>query len=416
MRIFQTGAEMQVVDELNDISAGGFINPSTTHSLESAASYRMQYNESGFVQNFGYVPISGSQTNVYYKADVYVDALTPTTNTSTARTFFYPIRFYSSNYVASVGLYNSAGTLHCFVQYGTSSTLTHDVTLTGVGLDEWLRVEAHFDSTPADGSEIFEVKINGETIISDTNLTLSGKTMAYAFYHITNNTSGTTTADVYMDNISINNASGDVNNSWVGEEYIVCALPSAAGDSNPTSGTYASINEMPATKTATNSTNYIAIDNTSDHAWFKVATPDINNVEHEINAVSVPAFVREDSAGTSWYNVGIKSMSSGREYYANGLYYPDLSYMMIGGFDAGNQIVRYSPSGTTAGVVIPISNTDPTTNAKWKVTGTNSLANAQIGARKTDSGPNIWITWMGAMVAYSPKPPTTARGMLIMFW
>lgn len=245
-RIWQTGAEYRTISELNDISGNGAIVVSTTQAVGGGSrSYRFYQSDASWSQEWGYSTIPTNPTNVYYKADMYLDALTATTNTSSAYTFVYPIRFYGSNYIASVGFYNSAGTLHCFVQYGTSSTLVHDVELTGVGLDEWVRVEAHFDSTPADGSEIFQVKVNGELIVDDDDLTLSGKNATYMFIHQTNSNSGTRTADMYLDNISFNNASGTINNSWIGEEYIIPLWGDASGDNNPNVGSPSNVFAIP---------------------------------------------------------------------------------------------------------------------------------------------------------------------------
>lgn len=397
-RIWQTGAEYQTISELNDVSGNGAISVSSTYALGGGyRSYRFYQSDASWVQNFGYSPIPGNPTNVYYKADMYLDALTATTDTSSARTFVYPIRFYGSNYIASVGFYNSAGTIHCFVQYGTSSTLTHDVELTGVGLDEWIRVEAHFDSTPSDGAEIFQVKVNDELIVDDDDLTLSGKTVNYMFIHETNNNTGTRTADMYLDNISFNTASGTINNSWIGEEYIVPLFGTGAGDSNPNVGTVSNIFGIPPNSAFNNiAGNYVS--NSSNDMFINITDPTTYmGVNDRINAVMVHNMIKNNLANT--YNLAIKSASGGTIQYSA----TESSHT--------SNVARINPDGITENGMIFISERDPTTDSRWKVTGTNSLTNAQIGQIRGGSTSSLFAT-----AAYSPYSAPTSSGMLIMFW
>lgn len=403
---FHTGGGSNYAFRLGPTTEGGLIDHSKRLSIILPTS---------FVAN---------KPTLYYKSDVYIDALAD----QGTGLVFVPLRLYSGvagiNYPANLMIYNSGGTLRAVVQYNSGTdnydagaAHSADVPL-GVGFDEWFRLEVLFDSSPDDGSEVYEVRVNGSTIISDTDLTYTRKSAETQVTMSILNNSGVNDqpALVYIDNLSFNDSSGLHNNTWIGEEYIVAVMPDGAGDSNPTAGTYASINEIPATTTATSSSNRIEISNTSDYAWFTLSSPGLNNVDHHINAVIVSTLVREDSAGNSSYNVGIKSQPSGREYYANGLYYPDLAYVYIGGFDAGDTTVLFSPNGYTENGTLLISETDPTSGSAWKPTGTTSLDNAQIGMRKVTGTPNIWSTWMGAMVAYSPKEagPDTS-GMLAMF-
>lgn len=424
-RIYQSGAEAGL-RAAETSGAGTGINVSTTQTF-GAGTYSYVIgspNVSGQIDTgVGYsmaFPNTTSINNYYFKSDVYIDNIADQGNDLS----FFPFFAQATTDQAVVLIYNSGGTLYAVVQYNSNNIYWYDagyshssVVPLGVGFDTWFRLEIHFDSSGAAGTHSLEIKVDGVSILNDTGLTFTSTTTSGINAGASNLSGSDDQAMVvYMDNIAVNSSSGSINNSWVGEEYIVRAMPDGAGDSNPTAGTYASINEIPATTTASSSANRIEIDNTSDYGWFTISNPGLNNTDHQINAVSVPFLVRENSAGTSSYNTGIKSESAGREYYANGLYYPDLSYVAIGGLDAGDTTVRTSPNGTINYEGLLISQTDPTTNTRWKATGTNSIDNAQIGIRKVSGTPNIWATWAGAMIAYSPATPQTNRGMLIMFW
>lgn len=411
MRIWQTGAEWQNPIEYGDQSGNGHITTDTAKTFGSSASYKISANDTSWTQKYGYHAIPSSN-KLFYKADMNISALTASTSTNLVR--INPITLIASVYIVEVMIFYRDGKFTCYAEYSNGSSESQYVDL-DINFDEWFRFECMLDSTSASG--VFELRINGETVISTTDPLLGSRSVSHVWNGVNANYNGSLrTATLNIDNIAVNDDDGSVNNSWVGEEYIVMALPDGAGDSNPSAGTYASINEVPATTTASSPANRIEINNTSDYGWFALDTAGLDGTEHEINAISVPALLREDVFGTSSYNIGIKSASGGREYYANDLYYPDLSYSAIGGMDAGNAVVRLSPDGITSGRALLISNTDPTTNSKWKVSGPNSLANAQIGVRKVSGAPNIWVTGMVAMVAYTPKESIETHGMLIMFW
>ena len=198
-----------------------------------------------------------------------------------------------------------------------------------------------------------------------------------------------------MCNIIINNDSGTVNNTWPGTaEQIAIMVPVGAGDNAATAGTYASIDEVPPT-----TSDYIELDSNGNIGDYVVTSPSTAGITGTITAVSVLCRIREEAAGTSSYQIRIKSASGG-------------TVTSTAAGDAGNATPRTNPASTTAWLRPLYSETDPTTASAWTVTGTNSLTNMQIGVTNVDadSTPDIWIHAMAAMVGYVPGGTAALSG------
>lgn len=202
----------------------------------------------------------------------------------------------------------------------------------------------------------------------------------------------TSTAAIFnIDDISINDTAGSVNNSWPGEGKIVAALPTAAGDNAATTGLYSYINEVPPSGTATSGSTMIELDSNGVIADYNVtdtATLGIDSYD-TITSVQVLARVREEAAGTSSYQLRIKSASGG-------------TVTSTTAADGGNATARTNPASTTAFGRMLISETDPDTATAWTPTGTNSIDNMQIGVTNVDadSTPDLWVLTMAAMIQY----------------
>lgn len=402
-RIQQTGAEWQstaVGVELGSVSGSLSIDTSVMHG--GNASYKV----SGSIPNDdvqeGELPPLGSQTNVYIRTYVYVEELP---NNVDAVVYLSGATSGGVS-IFSVQLYNDSGTLTGIAYYNDFASSSSAFT-TNLAFDEWLCLEIHFDSTPANGSEVLEVRVNGDTVVNLNSLNFASKALGLYNFGIFNGTGGAINTEVvYFDDIAVNDTSGSTNNSWCGEGKIVAAVPSAAGDNDPTAGTFASVNEIPATDTATSSANRIELDNNGTIADFNItdtATLGINSYD-TINAILVLVRLREEAAATTSYQLRIKSASGG-------------SVTSTTAADAGNATVRTNPNGTTAFGRLLISETDPTTGIAWTPTGTNSLDNAQIGI-SSGTANDIWATAMAAMVDYTEGTPPAVGDesqMLVMF-
>jgi len=203
------------------------------------------------------------------------------------------------------------------------------------------------------------------------------------------------TCDLRFDNVIVNDSSGSVNNTYapVGSKVAIL-LPTAAGDNAATTGVYSYINELPPTDTATSGSTMIELDNNGDIADYNVTDSSTAGIGSSdiISGVFVLARVREEAAGTSSYQLRIKSASGG-------------TVTSTSSVDAGNTTPRTNPNGTTAFGLPLVSETDPTTGVAWTATGTNSIDNAQIGVANTDadSTPDLWVLAMAAMVVYYPS-------------
>lgn len=417
-RLFHTGAESGSQREL--LTSAGTNIITSVHHTGTGSNY--SYILPGFSlpanseRATSFPALLNGKATMYYKADIRVGDIDSSDNV-----YLQPFRLSSNGiYIANLHIYNSSGTMRVSAEANASTNIRGSGTsigdvATGVSWGTWFRLEVMFDSTPADGSESYKVRINGNEVISSSSLTFAYKSASAVDMAIVNNTASLDPyGTFYIDNISFNDASGSYNNTWVGEEYITCVVPSAAGSANPSSGTYASINEIPMSTTMSSSANMVSVNTSSNAPWFKLGSGGLNNINHQINAISVPVLANINSGSNTTYNIGIKSAASGREYYANKLYYPDLAYIYIGGFTIGGTTQYMSPSSSVNYAGLLVSETDPVTNGPWKPTGTNSLASAQIGIRSGGTY-NVQVGWMTAMVAYTPKEANATYGMLAMF-
>lgn len=227
-------------------------------------------------------------------------------------------------------------------------------------------------------------------------------TPAYMECGIFNAGAGTISgSSVQFDDLCINSSAGSTNNSWPNLEEMRLAVPTGAGDNNPTAGDANSINEIPWTDTATSSANRIELDtNTTiaDFAMTDTATLGINSYD-VITGISVMVRLREEAAAATGYNLRVKSASGGAVAASSTV-------------DAGNATVRTNPSGTTNFGRYHFVEVDPTTGVAFTPTGTNSVDSMQAGIASTTAN-DIWGTAFGAYVCYRRGvAPTALTGII----
>lgn len=393
-RVAMTGAEWQSVTagvELNTVS--GALQIDTTTKYGGSASYEVSGAIGAGAAIEGALP-AVSLATLYAKLHIYIDSMT----SSPAEDIVCYWSFVTSGGVNifSVQFYNDSGTLHMTGYINDFATNVLNTT-TDVAFDQWMRIEVHFDTSPADGSEVFTIRLNGSDVYSSSALTFTNKTVGLINFGGFNGSGGSDSGTVaYFDDIIVNNTSGSFNNTWVGDEKIVVAVPTGAGDNAATTGIYSYINEIPPSNTATSGSTMIELDTTTaigDYNMTDSSTLGIDSYD-SIKAISVMARVREEAAGASNYTLRIKSASGGTVSASSSV-------------DGGNATVRTNPSGTTAFGRMHISESDPTTGVAWTPTGTNSVDNMQVGAATTDGNPDIWVLTLAAMIGYvdgSPPP------------
>jgi len=398
-RLYQNGAEMQSTLEL--ASADGLVT-STTQKRISGASWVISGSlptDDILGADLAAPPIAGG-TNLYGCIWLYFDSIPETaTDLSDEILFYLDLMNGSGVQIAAINIHNVTGDGLTVRTYYNDFALSGTPSTTGMAMDTWFKLSWHFDSTPANGSEIFEVKINDVSVILDNTINFTTKTVSTWDIGVYNGSGGTITTEViYIDDIILNNSAGLINNGYPGDDHIVVALPTGAGDSAAQAGTFASINEIPATNTATGAGDRIELDNNGsigEYAITDSATLGLDSF-NQISAIQVMCLIREEAATTTSYTHRIKSASGGSTTSGTAS-------------DAGNATVRVSPNGTTAFGRMLISEIDPTTGIAWTPTGTNSLDNAQIGIGSASAN-DIWVTWLGAMVAYNTgTPPGIAK-------
>lgn len=287
----------------------------------------------------------------------------------------------------------AVGTMSVSLQVGNDRKLElwYNDTATQVGSDSsalstdtWYRIEVKMDRSGGAGAGILEAKIDGVTFASTTTatITVGGNKIGIGAEL---NGDGASTLEFFFDDVVIRD------DAYPGGEKVVIAIPTGSGDNNPTTGDYSMIGEIPPSNTATSGSTMIELDSNgviADFAMTDSLTMGIDTVD-TISAVSVLARIREEAAGTSSYQLRLKSASGG-------------TVSSTAAADAGNATVRTNPNGTTAFGRPLISETDPTTGSAWTPTGTNSIDNMQVGITNVDSDstPDLWCLTLCAMVLY----------------
>lgn len=403
-RIYSNGFEWQSTTagvEILAINGTPTINTTTKHS--GAASMEVSGNiTTGVVEDANYT-FAGC-TKCWLRYYVYLSSQTADANVVTYLDTYNGATNITStqwgwdgaNYTATV-FYNN---------FGASLASTFTVTS-----GAWHYIEMLYDTTPANGSEVLTVKLDGAQVASATNLTLTTKTMTNTEFGVFNGTAGTisdTTA--LFDDLAVNNTTGSSQVDYAGVGNIVLVKPTGSGDNACTTGLFSYINEVPPSDTATSGSTICELDSNGVIGDFNVTDSSTAGIDSydTITLVQVMARMREETAGTSLYNLRVKSAASG-------------TVSATSDVDAGNATARTNPTGTTAFTNQLVSYTDPTTGIAWTPTGTNSIDNMQVGVANTDavdSTPDAWILTLGAQVEYvdgSPPPAaSTARRRIII--
>lgn len=395
-RVWHTGIEAQLIPAEFGFNQGWAVDTTTKHG--GAASARA--NASIAADDVAELesPPLGSLTDFFWR--VYFNPVSMPNN-SLVSLYCGSLSAAGTNVINVDMTYNGTN-LVCTVYYNDFGTVAGTF---NVPMNQFFYLEFHYDSTPADGSEILEVKLDGVTQITLTNLTYAQKNINLVNFGVYNGTaSPLTTHEVYCDDIAVNSSAGSVNNSWCGDEKIVASVPAAAGDNAATAGLFSSVNEIPWTDTATSSANRIELDSNgviADYEMTDIATLGIDTYD-TISAILVLGRIREEAAGASSYQLRIKAVSGG-------------TVTSTAAADAGNATARTNPAGTTAYGRLLVSETNPTTGVAWTPSDWNA---AQIGLANVDadSTPDLWCTAMAAMIAYKEgTPPAGGNSGFLQF-
>jgi hypothetical protein len=157
--------------------------------------------------------------------------------------------------------------------------------------DTWYRVELKFDASPAGGSEELTARIDGTNFASDTSLTLSGN-VDEVDWGIFTSTSG----DIFLDDLAINDSTGSFQNSWAGEGEIIHLRPNGdySGDSwDDWTGSSTDVDEV----TPDDATTFISHNTGGEYEGVTLDSPTAIGTSDTINLVSMG--VRFNGAGAS---------------------------------------------------------------------------------------------------------------------
>lgn len=136
--------------------------------------------------------------------------------------------------------------------YDTSGTLIGSAS-SALSLNTWYRVEIMFDNATAGNAEL-ALKIDGSEIASSTTATVSNSNNV-SFGILEN-----ATADLYWDDIAINEDSDNFESDWPGEGNIVYLRPNGNGTDTGWANDYTYVDEL----TPNDATDYISCSSNAD--------------------------------------------------------------------------------------------------------------------------------------------------------
>lgn len=284
-----------------------------------------------------------------------------------------------SNY-ASIRL-NSNRTLELWNEAVVASQIGSDSS--ALNADQWYRIELAYDYS----ATTLNAYIDGVSFASGSGQSIGEQPELIRFGAVTS-----TTCDIYIDDIAVNDETGTAQNSLPGAGSIVHMQPDGAGDNNnASSGDYTDVDEV----TPDGATTKAVLD--ADNDILDVTCESSSNAgigsSDTITLVQVGIHEGAVSAAAESWALRIKSASGGTTTQGTTTSHNDTTYKTNG--------------DTLPKIYTLTSYTDPTTSSAWTPTGTNSLDNMQIGVKAIDATPDINVSTLWALVEYIPTTTTS---------
>lgn len=249
----------------------------------------------------------------------------------------------------------------------------------------WYRIELNYNDVS--GGELLIDGVSQFTIGSH-----NGDAVDSVFFGCEANNTSNCGADLYFDDMAVNDSTGSLQNSWPGAGSVINMQPDSAGDvNNCAAGDVTSIDEI----TPDDATTICTLTTDAGGDNIDVNTESSSsagiNSSNSITLVQVGAREGATTAAAESWTVGIKSASGGTT---------------LAGTTVSDSLTTYQTNGQTVNVPRSYSltsYTDPTTGIAWTPTGTNSLDNMQIRGHSVDGNPDIKLSTLWAIVEYIPN-------------
>lgn len=299
--------------ELNSISTDVYFRSATAPTVQSTNARSGTYagrtptNVSNPIAYGFQWRASAGTSNVYFRA--YLSVQTLPANTQPIISVANGASFAMSTSNAHIRL-TTAGKLQLFngvTQIGSDSPALNTGT--------WYRVEIHYDSTPAGGSQVLDARIDGVSFASSSTLTLSvSSVLAIGFGSNLHGAVITATGSWDWDDIALNDTTGSFQNSWPSAGSIVYLRPNAVGDNTSWTSTgtnWSAVSEI-TPDDATSGNRAATAVNIDDYNID--ATPTVLDSAATINCVQVGVRYAADTAtqaNNAQWMVRFKSSSGG---------------------------------------------------------------------------------------------------------
>lgn len=329
----------------------------------------------------------GTSAHVYARAYIYVAA--------------YPAASYMPIFMVGNGVSLNAGT-NAGLLLRSNGNLVVGAPSTASGtessqvpLNTWTRIEFDYD----DATDTCIGYLNGTAFSTVSSLTVGGGDGLFF------GSGGTTTSDVYWDDIALNDNSGSAQNGLPGDGGIVVLRPAGVGDTNQwttgavggTAGAannFTRVNENPPSETQYNrSTAGDSSTNEVDEYTLPSSSSVGISSGDAIRLVQVSQYVGSNTGGTGFFiKTRIKSQSGG-------------TLLESSDIECGNSSFNTPVAGTNSRRATLVSYVNPQTGSSWTPT---ALDSAQIGVKATGASASqrrLGAIW--AIVEYGAPASTT---------
>lgn len=371
-RVWSTGFELGSPNtgvEFDNVSASGSIVTSPVRS----GTYAARANPSAATCQIRKDLFTGDQASIGYARFYLRIATLPGVNTDVLRWVNAAL-----STVARVRL-TPAGTLALLTGAGSAIGSASAALTAGV----WYRVEIKNDATTSPGA--LEARLDGVAFASGAN-NVQGSWTRLDLGVLTS-----TSADLYFDDVAVNDASGAFQNSWPGAGSIIHLRPSSAGDSTqwtigggtPAATNFGSVGEA----SPDDATTLVHTNADARTDLYGVGASGLGGRD-TVNVVAIGARFRNDIADAATaFKVQVEKTGGG-------------TLAQSAAIVPNSATWRSNASATP--FTHPLTTYQDPDGAAWKP---GTLATMQIGVVSTAPGTNpVQVSGLWALVDYTPAP------------